>query len=121
LLSSFNAPDVMIPLSDIRKISGGRNAGFDAESAHFDLLESDFTFLSRHIRRPYHEDVIKGPFSKQLGSFTTIMVNEINSSMQQVLGKDQEGDVEIKVFSTLAKVIGCTANRIFVGKEIGMW
>jgi hypothetical protein len=112
----------MIPPSDIRKILGGRNAGFDAESAHYDILESDFTFLSPHIRRAsYHEEVVKGPFSKQLGSFTTIMMDEINSSMQQVLGKDQEGDVEIKVFDTVAKVIACTANRVFVGKEVGMW
>jgi hypothetical protein len=115
----------MIPPSDIRKILGGRNAGSDAESARFifDMLEPDFTFLSPHIRRgrAYHEDVIRGPFSKQLGSFTTIMVDEINNSMQQVLGKDQEGDVEIKVFDTVAKVIACTANRVFVGKEVGMW
>jgi hypothetical protein len=111
----------MIPSSDIRKILGGRNAGLDAVSPHFDMLESDFTFFSPHIRKTYHEEVIKGLFSKQLGSFTTIMMDEINSSLQQVLGKDQEGDVEIKVFSTLAKVIGCTANRVFVGKEVGMW
>ena len=111
----------MIPSSDIRKILGDRNAGLDAGSAQFDMLESDFTFLSPHIRRAYHEEVIKGPFSKQLGSFTTIMMDEINSSMQQVLGKDQGGDVEIKVFDTMAKVIACTANLVFVGKEVGMW
>ncbi len=111
----------MIPSSDMRKILGGRNAGCDAESAHFDMLESDFTFLSPHIRRDYHEEVIKGPFSKQLESFTTIMMDEISSSMQQMSGKDQEGDVEINVFDTVAKVIACTANRVFVSKEIGMW
>ena len=111
----------MIPPSDIRKILGGRNDGCDAASAHFDMLESDFTFFSPHIRKVYHEDVIKGAFLKQLGSFTTIMMDEINSSLQQVLGKDQEGDVEIKVFDTMAKVIACTANRVFVGKEVGMW
>jgi hypothetical protein len=111
----------MIPSSDIRNILGGRNDGSDAESAHFDMLEADFTFLSPHIRKAYHEEVIKGPFSKQLGSFTTIMTDEIDSSMQQVLGRDQEGDVEIKIFDTVAKVISCTANRVFVGKEVGMW
>jgi hypothetical protein len=112
---------VIIPLSDIRKILGGRNAGCDAGSALFDLLESDFTLLSPHIRKAYHEEVIRGPFSKRLGSFTTIMMDEINDSMPQVLGKDQEGDVEIKIFDTMAKVIACTANRVFVGKEVGMW
>ena len=111
----------MIPPSDIRNILGGPNAGLDAVSAHFDMLESDFTFFSPQIRRVYHEDVIKGAFLKRLGSFTTIMTEEINSSMQQVLGKDREGDVEIKIFDTVAKVIACTANRVFVGKEIGMW
>ena len=109
----------MIPSSDIRKILGGRNAG--SARFIFDMLEPDFTFLSPHIRRAYHEEVIKGPFSKQLGSFMTIMMDEINSSMQQVLGKDQEGDVEIKIFDTVSKVIACTANRVFVGKEVGMW
>ena len=49
------------------------------------------------------------------------MMDEINDSMPQVLGKDQEGDVEIKIFDTMAKVIACTANRVFVGKEVGMW
>jgi orotate phosphoribosyltransferase-like protein len=111
----------MIPSSDIQNILGGRNAGVDAQTAHFDMLESDFTLLSPRVRRAYHEEVIKGPFSKQLGSFTTIMMDEINSSLQQVLGKDQEGDVEIKVFDTMAKVIACTANQVLVGKEVGMW
>jgi hypothetical protein len=50
------------------------------------------------------------------------MVDEVRTSMQQMLGKDREGDVvEINVFDTVAKVIACTANRVFVSKEIGMW
>jgi hypothetical protein len=110
----------MIPPSDIRKLLGGRSGGSDAESAHFDMLESDFTLLSPHIRRAYHEEVIKGPFSEQLGSFTTIMMDEISSSMEHVLKRDQEGNVEIKVFDTMAQVIAHTANRVFVGKTIGM-
>jgi hypothetical protein len=109
----------MIPSSDIPKILGLRNGGSDAESAHFDMLESDFT-LSPDIRIAYHEQVIKGPFSKQLGSFTTIMMDEISNSMEHKLGRDQEGVIEMKVFDTVAQVIACTANRVFVGKDIGM-
>jgi hypothetical protein len=110
----------MIPPSDIRKLLGGRKGGSDAESAHFDMLESDFTLLSPHIRRAYHEEVIKGPFSERLGSFTTIMADEITSSMEYILERYQEEDVEIQVFDTMAQVIAYTANRVFVGKDIGV-
>jgi hypothetical protein len=108
----------MIPTSDIQKVLGGRRGVSDAESAHFDLLESDFTCLSPQIRKAYHEQVIKGPFSKQLACFTAIMMDEIANSMKHKLGTDHAGVVDIKIFDIMAQVIAPTVNRVFVGKEI---
>jgi hypothetical protein len=109
----------MIPFSEMKQTLGRRNNTFDSESAHFDMLESDYTLLNPRVRKPVHEDVIKGPFTRRLGCFTSIMMGEITHSMDHLLGADQR-EVEIKVYDAMAEVIACTANRVFVGETLCM-
>jgi hypothetical protein len=108
----------MIPTSDMQNVLGGPRGVSNAESAHFDMLESDFTCLSPQIRNAYHEQVIKGPFSKQLAGFTTLIAGEITNFMEHKLGRDNVGLVEIKIFDTMAQVVASTVNRVFVGEEL---
>jgi hypothetical protein len=112
----------MLPLSDIKSVLGTQNGFPDVGSADFDVLESDYTFFSSEIRNShFHEDVVRGPFSRQLDQMPNLMMDEIRNSCDHLLGSEPGEQREILLFNCMRQIVARTASRVFVGKTLCMW
>ena len=88
----------------------------NTKEVHSDALEADYTMLNPEIvRHPVHEDVIRKDLTRQLGSLTTEIMEELGSGFDQYWGFDTENWKEACVFENMMRIIARTSNRVIVG------
>ncbi|PTU19522.1 hypothetical protein P175DRAFT_0533961 [Aspergillus ochraceoroseus IBT 24754] len=118
-LPMLNGPSVMVSSADIKTLVGSQDSKLDVVSAHFDLLESDYMLLDAQIREShFHEEVVRGPFSKRLGTSALLMWKEIQQSVDQVFGS-QPGTLEtLRVHDSICQVVARVASSQLVGEKL---
>jgi hypothetical protein len=115
----FNGPQVMLPMTAIKTLLREQGDKLSAVEAHFDLLESDHMLLSEQIRNAhYHEDVVRGSFSKHLRSSTVAAWDEIIHSVDNIFGSHVGDEKRIPLYSSLNQVTAGVATRILIGQQL---
>ncbi len=106
----------MLPLSLIQWLAVQPDNVLDVQELHQDILETDYVFQYRHaVSSPIHEDVIRRDLSRQLGSLTTEVMNELENGFKQYWGVDTQNWRIIAVFDNMMKTVTRTTNRMLVG------
>lgn len=67
------------------------------------------------VRHPVHEDVIRRDLTRQLGSLTMEIMEELGNGFDRYWGFDTENWKEACVYDNMMKIIARTSNRIIVG------
>jgi hypothetical protein len=81
-----------------------------------EALQSDFTFAHPVIvRQPHHEHVVRTDLTRQLGSLTMDIMDELASGFDETWGFDTRAWKEIGVFENMMRIIARTSNRVMVG------
>ena len=81
-----------------------------------EALQSDYTFADPVVvRQPYHEHIVKTDLTRQLGSLTMDIMDELASGFDETWGFDTQAWKEIGVFENMMRIIARTSNRVMVG------
>jgi hypothetical protein len=79
-------------------------------------LQTDYTFADPIIvRQPYHEHIVKTDLTRQLGSLTMDIMDELAAGFDETWGFDNTQWKEIGVFENMMRIIARTSNRVMVG------
>jgi hypothetical protein len=126
-LPSLFCPDIFVGLSERTVLDVRSQDELSVDEAHFDLLASDYTFLTNKTRHPkVHQDTIKLLLRprKVLESWIPIVGEEITLAFdaavtnQPTLGKSLDYE-RSDVHALLKNVITRAANRVICGKDLG--
>src|SRR5947209_209614 len=105
-------------LCDLKKPSTRHSRHSNMKMLIFDMLESNYTILSSRIRNAIHTKVLKGPFAKQLESFTPAMNDEVFRLMHKIMGQTGQKEINVKIFDIICNVTVRAANRVLVGEDL---
>lgn len=110
-----------MPVSDTEWIVNLPDELLSVKEVHREALQTDHTFLDRNVvKHPYHEDVVKRDLTRQLGTLTVDIMEELAAGFDETWGFDTDNWKEIGVFENMMKIIARTSNRIFVGLPLCM-
>lgn len=87
-----------------------------ATEPHVEQLQTQYTFVhSWIVQNPVHHDVIKAELTRQIGSLTKEIMDEIMVSFDELWGTDIDEWKEVCVFDTVMQIVARSSNRAFVG------
>ena len=116
ILPSLANATILLPASHITWLVNQPEKVLSATEPHVEQLQTRFTFLHPWIvQNPFHHDVIKTELTRQIGSLTTQIVDEIAVAVDELWGTDADGWKEVCVFDTMMQVVARASNRAFVG------
>jgi hypothetical protein len=107
---------VMIPKSQVKWIIDQADSVLSAAQAQRNILMLRYVLLDPAMaENPIHEVVIRRHMTRSLGSLVSEIEEELAVAVTQYWGHDTESWTDVKVFSTMTKVVARASNRIFVG------
>jgi hypothetical protein len=107
---------ILLPASSTEWIINQPESSLNVLAAHMESLQSDFTFADPVIvRQPHHEHVVKTDLTRQLGSLTMDIMDELASGFDETWGFDTQAWKEIGVFENMMQLIARASNRVMVG------
>jgi hypothetical protein len=107
---------ILLPASSIEWIINQPDSSLNVHASHMESLQSDFTFADPVIvRQPHHGYIVKTDLTRQLGSLTMDIMDELASCFDETWGFDTRAWKEIGVFENMMRVIARTSNRVMVG------
>lgn len=116
VLPAIQGLTVLVPPSQIPWLLSQPEHVLNTKEVHRDSLEADYTMLNPEIvRHPVHEDVIRRDLTRQLGSLTMEIMEELGNGFDRYWGFDTENWKEACVYDNMMKIIARTSNRIIVG------
>lgn len=74
----------------------------------------------RIVRYPVHEEVVRRDLTRQLGSLTMEIMEELGNGFDEYWGIDAENWKEAPVYESMIKIVARTSNRIIVGLPLCM-
>ncbi|KAI9692838.1 MAG: hypothetical protein M1822_004832 [Bathelium mastoideum] len=125
-LPSLFCPDIFVGLSERKVLDVRSQHELSVDEAHFDLLASDYTFLTDKTRHPkVHQDTIKLLLRprKALESWIPVVGQEVAlafdyaSTSDPSTGKSPQYE-RSDVHALLKDVVARAANRVICGKEL---
>lgn len=89
------------------------------EHVNRQFLEADHTFLHANlVKDPVHPEIIKHELTKQIGTFTNVIVDEIQLCLEDYLGFETRQWQEVKLYDTLLDIIARLSARVFIGQPL---
>ncbi|KAH6652997.1 cytochrome P450 [Truncatella angustata] len=115
----INGPQVILPRSQIRWLIEQSDSVLSQEHVNRQFLEADHTFLHANlVKDPVHPEIIKHELTKQIGSFTDDIVDEVNSCLEDYWGAESGNWQEVKVYDTMLDLIARLSTRVFIGQPL---
>ena len=107
---------ILVPQSEVNWIINQPDNTLNTKEMHRKSLQTDYTLLDRRIvGNALHEDVIRRDLTRQLGSLTEDIMEELGKGFDDYWGFDVENWHEACVFDNMIKIVARTSNRVFVG------
>lgn len=126
-LPSLYAPDVFLPSSQAKLLDVRTQHVLSVDQAHFDLLQSEYTFLSQKIRQPkVHQDAVKLALKPgiTLDRWIPALTEEISLAFQDTIEKYRGSSAELdgiettRLYPVLHEVIVRASNRVISGTKL---
>lgn len=118
----INGECVLLPPSYTDWIINQPDDVLNVKEVHRQALQTEYTMAHPVIvQHPFHEDVVRRDLTRQLGSLTEEIMDELAAGFDQYWGMDTEDWKEICVWEDTMKIIAMTSNRIFVGLPLCTW
>lgn len=91
----------------------------DQNEVNRQFLQADYTMLHpKVVRDTVHAEVIRRELTKELGNFTTSIVEELHFAFKHNWGADAAQWKEVSVYGTMSDIIGRLVNKVLVGDPL---
>ncbi|KAK9773237.1 putative Cytochrome P450 [Seiridium cardinale] len=115
----INGPQVILPTSQMRWLLEQPDSVLSQEHVNRQFLEADHTFLHANlVKDPVHPEIIKHELTRQIGTFTDDIVEEMNCCLEEYWGSDTENWKEVRLYDTMLDVIARLSTRVFIGQPL---
>jgi hypothetical protein len=112
----LTGPEVIIPMSQMEWLLQQPDTVLDQKEVNRQFLQADYTMLHPNIiRDTVHAEVIRKELSKQIGDFTSDVVEEIDFAFRKNWGTNTSEWKEVVVYDTMSDIISRISNRVLVG------
>ncbi|KAL9124547.1 MAG: hypothetical protein Q9217_006135, partial [Psora testacea] len=106
---------VVLPQPDIKWIMSQPSSILDADGPQTELLSGDHTFDVPVLSNRDHIRALVRDLTRNLGSLTADIAQEIDYAFKGTWGQDTEKWTEINPYESIMEIVTRTANRVFVG------
>ncbi|EXJ59847.1 hypothetical protein A1O7_03994 [Cladophialophora yegresii CBS 114405] len=114
IIAKVNGDEIILPASLITWIINQPDTVLAVD--HKDILQTDYTFVHPFVvNKPLHHETIRSDLTRQLGTLTTDIMDELATAFDDIWGTDTTQWKEICPFETMKLIIARTSNRVFVG------
>jgi hypothetical protein len=117
----FSRVEVLIPPARTSWLLAQPDRVLSSEEVHKDIVQPGYAFLNFHCEKYLtHETIIRRDLTRQLGSLTEDIMEELSAGFDEYWGTDTCQWKEVGVFETMRKIIARTSNRVFIGLPLCM-
>jgi hypothetical protein len=91
----------------------------DQNEVNRQFLQADYTMLHpKVVRDTVHAEVIRRELTKELGDFTSPVIEELDLAFKQNWGVGTSQWKEVPAYATMSDVISRLSNRVLVGDPL---
>ena len=120
-MSPFDGPVIIVPRSLITWLFNQPDPmTVSIKASILEALKAEYTIKPDHIRGRIHvhEKLIKRDLTRNLEAVIPDIAEELEVSLNDIIGSETENWKEITVYETIRKVLTRTTNRVFVGLHL---
>jgi hypothetical protein len=114
----ITGPMVVLPHTDAAWLNDQPESVLDATGPQADLLSSNYTLEIPVLINHDHLKVIRRDLTRNLGSLTGEITDEIEAAFKDAWGEDTENWKIVSPYDSTMDIVARTANRIFVGAPL---
>ena len=115
-LATITDKYVVLPPSTANWIINQPDSILNHDEPHYDSLQVDHAFPSVYaIKNATHNHTVTVDLTRQLGSLTGAMADEIETTLAELWGNDTSRWKEVCAWDDITQIVARTTNRTFVG------
>ncbi|KAK5454296.1 hypothetical protein LTS15_006296 [Exophiala xenobiotica] len=116
ILPDINGAEIILPISAMSWFISQSDTVLSVDEMHRDTLQFDHTFVHPFIvENPLHHETVRTDLTRQLGSLTGPIMDELSASFDEYWGTDTENWRELCVFDSAMQIVARTSNRALIG------